>query len=654
MKKVKEPKPDSLLLKYSMLKELMDHVPDVIYFKDRQGHLIMVNRAHARGLGLKPEEVVGKTDFDIFGKERAEAMAKDDELVIKTGKPIIDKIERATRPDGVDNYVSTTKIPRYNHKGEIIGLIGITRDITHRMQLKMILEEKELVERKLQILEYTNKVKSDFISVVSHELRTPLAIIKDAAMLMLDNIAGPVNNNQRKLLTRIRNRIEHLRNMINNLLDISRIEKGRLKINYSLVNLNSIIRESADYFRRLAQSKAVTLKYRLPKKNIELFVDAEKINQVIFNLLSNAIKFTEEGGKITVGVMVFDTRVRIEVIDTGTGISSDNLQNIFQRFVQAPQANSTEKKGLGLGLYIAKDLIERHGGEIWAESELGIGSKFYFTLPWFYITDVFSKNMRDNVNKLLDKDVSLFLVDLDIINYGQFIRKINIGNRSLAANLKSVITAAGNDFYHRIKHQQLPFFVDSRGGEFFILFSEVEKKDVSALCGLLKRRINAYFLKQCKKEAVFIDHDNHPLSDNKYTDSADPSRPKFFIKKIFIGQEIRCSHRINYTTRIDIIAAGGKKNTFQTLNISEGGACVLSKKPFKTDSPVNVALNLGRGRGLIQIKAKVAWIKEEYSPDKRNTYTLGLEFIKLKDKDKKMLASLIKFITQDKKDKSLA
>nr|MBP7088974.1 PAS domain-containing protein [Candidatus Omnitrophota bacterium] len=114
--------------KYKLLSDLMGYVPDVIYFKDCKGRLIMVNKAHAQGLGLEPEEVVGKTDFDFFPAERAKKMAKDDMYVIKTGKPIIDKIERATRADGVDNYVSTTKIPRYDNKGRIIGLIGITRD----------------------------------------------------------------------------------------------------------------------------------------------------------------------------------------------------------------------------------------------------------------------------------------------------------------------------------------------------------------------------------------------------------------------------------------------------------------------------------------------------------------------------------------------
>src|SRR3989338_6581747 len=121
------PTPSHLLL------DFFHHTPDVVYFKDKKGRLILVNEAHALGLGLKPAQVVGKTDFDIFSHDRAARMAEDDQHVMKTGKPIIDKVERATRPDGIDNYVSTTKIPRYDARGRVVGLMGITRDVTKRV-----------------------------------------------------------------------------------------------------------------------------------------------------------------------------------------------------------------------------------------------------------------------------------------------------------------------------------------------------------------------------------------------------------------------------------------------------------------------------------------------------------------------------------------
>ena len=135
------------LKNYNLLEYFMKHVPDVIYFKDKKCRFILVNQAHANSTGLKPEAIIGKTDFDIFPRERANRMFKDDLHVLNTGRPIIDKIERATRPDGIDNYVSTTKIPIYGEKGRIIGLLGITRDITRRVQIENVRKENESISK---------------------------------------------------------------------------------------------------------------------------------------------------------------------------------------------------------------------------------------------------------------------------------------------------------------------------------------------------------------------------------------------------------------------------------------------------------------------------------------------------------------------------
>ena len=150
---------------------------DEVNFQSKvRKRFVMVNHAHAKGLGVKPEALVGKTDFDLFQKSRAMKMVQDDAQVMDTGKPIIDKVERATRPDGVDNYVSTTKIPRYDDKGKVVGLIGITRDITRRMQFERLRKDKLSIEKKLEVLEELSAMKSEFISTVSHELRTRLPV----------------------------------------------------------------------------------------------------------------------------------------------------------------------------------------------------------------------------------------------------------------------------------------------------------------------------------------------------------------------------------------------------------------------------------------------------------------------------------------------
>ena len=234
------------LRQYQMLKSFVDNIPDVIYFKDTKGRLVFVNQAHAQGLGLNPQQVIGKTDYDIFSSARAERMAKDDQYVIKTGKPIIDKIERATRADRVDNYVSTTKIPWRDEKGKIIGLMGVTRDVTKRMRFEHLKEEKFQVQKKLEVLEDLNKTKSEFVSLVSHELRTPLAIISQLLSLIFDETAGPITDQQREILVRTKNNLDRLKSIIDKLLDISLVERRRLKLRYSLVNINDLLQESED------------------------------------------------------------------------------------------------------------------------------------------------------------------------------------------------------------------------------------------------------------------------------------------------------------------------------------------------------------------------------------------------------------------------
>ncbi|MFH1442227.1 MAG: PAS domain-containing sensor histidine kinase [Candidatus Omnitrophota bacterium] len=366
---------------HRLFEDLMKYTTDVIYFKDKTGKLIMVNEAHAKGLGLVPEKVIGKTDFDIFERPRAEKMSKDDEYVIKTGKPIIDKIERATRPDGEDNYVSTTKIPRYDKNGKIIGLIGITRDITQRKQIEILKEGKKAIEKKLEILQELGRLKSEFVAVVSHELRTPLAIVREAVALISEELVGDINQEQKKLLNSAVINVVRLQKMIDDLLDISRIERGVYKLFKTVVDIVDLIKETSQFYLKQAQAKGIELEYLLPENKIPLVIDKEKINQVLTNIINNAIKFTEAGGRITVKAEADDAGIKLEVSDTGIGIAKQDLPKLFNKFVQISDSQDIKIKGLGLGLSIAKEIISRHGGNIGVFSTRGIGSKFYFTLP---------------------------------------------------------------------------------------------------------------------------------------------------------------------------------------------------------------------------------------------------------------------------------
>lgn len=630
--------------KYKLLCDLMEHTPDVIYFKDLKGRLILVNHAHARGLGLKPNGVVGKTDFDIFPRERAQKMREDDLRVIRSGKPIIDKVERATRADGVDNYVSTTKIPRYDSKGEVIGLIGITRDITQRMQVSRLQEERLHIEKKLEALEELNKVKSEFISTVSHELRTPLSIIKQLVVLILSGVTGAVNPKQKEVLTKANNNIERLTNIIEELLDISRIETGKLKLHYSLVNLADLLKDSQEYFKKLAGEKNITLSYDLPRREINVFIDAERIFQVILNLINNAVKFTEASGKIQVELKVVETKVRIGIIDTGIGISKRDLPKIFDKFVQAVRMPTAEMKGIGLGLSIAKSLVERHGGEIWAESKLGVGSKFYFTLPRFYTVSLLEEGLRKRINELLAKGKPIYLINLLIINYEDFKKRANLGAARLFKDLEGVIDAALKRFCRQDKNHDRIILIDRQVGECSIIVPDISERKAYLLCRLLREKAKEYFVKN-KMEYVFIASGMLPYPSGVALPAPSPQAPpdlKLNIKDIYIGQELRRFKRIAYKTAIEITLPNGKKEAAHTFDISQGGACFVGDRQLKTDSRIRVKIDL-KGK-IFSASGRIAWLKKmEHLPQEPGSkYKIGIEFLALKGKDKRLLLNFLK------------
>lgn len=642
-----ENKYKELEYKYKLLSDLMDRVPDVIYFKDLKGRLIMVNQAHAKGLGLKPEDVVGKTDFDIFPKERAEKMAKDDRYVITTGKTIIDKVERATRADGIDNYVSTTKIPRYNGRGKIVGLIGITRDITSRMQFEHLREEKIRIAKKLETLEELNKLESEFLSVVSHELRTPLAIIKDVIMLLIDEIAGPVAHKQKELLMKAKNNIARLNHIIEELLDISRIESGKIKMHYSLINLNDLLMDSSAFFKKLAEEKGIDLEYNLPRPQINIFIDAGRINQVSTNLINNAIKFTEQNGKIKVEVKILETKVRVGVIDTGMGIAKQDLPKIFHKFVQLTNESQAERKGVGLGLSIAKELVEKDGGEIWVESELGVGSKFYFTLPRFYTDKVLSKDIRDKINNLLERNLPVYLINLLIVNYTEFKRRLNIEPKKLFEDLRGIIEATSKKFCYAGRKELQIILKDYEKGECGIIFPKAKEEGATKFCNLVKGRISKYFAKN-RLENVFINlgvlsypSKFHPITTQQLLANVS-------IKKICIGSDIRRFPRIHYRIDIAVLLPENKVESCRTLDISEGGVCFENGCRLKTDAQIQIKLKFPKEKEPVYIRARVAWIKTIEGVSENginNKYRLGLEFINLKNRDKKIISKFIKSIS---------
>lgn len=630
--------------RYKLLHDLMEHSPDVIYFKDKEGRLLMVNEAHAQGLGLMPEEVIGKTDYDIHPKERAAKMMADDLCVMNTGKPIIDKVERGTRTDGVDNYVSTTKIPRYDKDGNIIGLIGISRDITHRMRLERLQHEKIRIEKKLETQKDLNRMKSEFVSIVSHELRTPLAIIKEALDLVLEGLPGGLNDHQKKLLSTAKSSASRLNSLIEDLLDLSRIERGTLRLRYSLVDLNEVINEHTDFFKKQADEKGIILNYIMPREHMNIFVDPERITQIISNLITNAIKYTEQGGNISVDVKTLEDKMRIGVLDTGIGISPEDLPKLFRKFVQVSHTGAAEKKGVGLGLSITRELVEKHGGDIWVESKPGVGSKFYFTLPKFYTASALNDDMRDEINILLNRDIPIYLINILIINYREFKRRFRDKSLQLFKDLDTIINTTSKEHLKSDKEKMQIVLKDTKNGECGIVLPEATEKKAATMCNALKEKIERYFLKH-KIEDIFVNLGvfSHPQKLRRpYTTKQ--LFANLNIKKIFIGSNTRQFDRVRYNIDIELFLPKEKRETSSTVDISEGGVCFVSRHYLETDAKIDIKLAFPKKKP-IYTKGRIAWVRPMGDPSQTATdrkYKVGLEFLSIKSRDRKTITQLIK------------
>ncbi|OHB69305.1 MAG: hypothetical protein A2W17_08500 [Planctomycetes bacterium RBG_16_41_13] len=248
-------------------------------------------------------------------------------------------------------------------------------------------------------LEQLDTMKSDFISNISHNLKTPLTAIKEANELMLDKIAGQISFEQMKLLNIIKGNTLRLILMINDLLDISRIEAGLMRYNFQPAQIRDVISESIEDVRFLAEKKGIFIQYKDDSLVPHVLLDRGKIAQVMDNLLSNSIKFTPAGGVITIKAFVLDASMlsplfvqqsklnniqsflQISISDTGIGIPKEYQNSIFDKFQQVVNKRESGIKGTGLGLFIAKHIVEDHGGNIWLESNCGSGSTFHFTLP---------------------------------------------------------------------------------------------------------------------------------------------------------------------------------------------------------------------------------------------------------------------------------
>jgi len=324
---------------------------------DNQGKILMMNPAAEKILGKEGEDKKGASITGNLGEEQLISLVKRGPGLDQEQK----EIELASQVDSTKKVIRASSAVIENEDGQTVGMVSVLTDVTKQRELE--------------------QMKKDFISNVSHELRTPLVTIQKALAIVVDKANGPLTATQQKFVDiAIRNQ-GNLSSLIDDLLDIHKIESGKMRVNLQPNRVEEVIVATCENLGPWAASKNIKIEHRSEKDLPEVKMDPKRIGQVLTNLIGNAIKFTPSGGKITASAARLPAYIEVKVTDSGVGISKEDIPKVFGKFQQVGDRSVSDIGGSGLGLSIAKEIVELHNGKIWVESEAGKGTTFAFTLP---------------------------------------------------------------------------------------------------------------------------------------------------------------------------------------------------------------------------------------------------------------------------------
>jgi len=399
---------------------------NTILSTDLDGKITYVNEAFVRTSGYRKEEALGQNPRFLKSGHQAPEIYTELWDAITQGNPWEGDFKNI-RKDGTFYWEHALITPILNNKNEIIEYVAIKEDITKQKEIQeSILKAKKDLEKKNKELEKLDQLKSDFVSIVSHELRTPLAISTEGINLVVDGIVGSISEQQKELLITSRDNLKRLNLIINDLLDMQKIESGKISLNKGLVDFKALVKSLADDYKKVLSTKKQIINVSMPKSDILLYIDPNKIIQVITNLLNNANKFTPEGGRIDITLAMKKKEVLCSVKDSGVGISQENMKKLFRKFQQFARTDGPGLKGTELGLSIAKSLVEIHEGKIWAESQPTEGTTFNFTLPNYKnIKRNFDMKMDNIIQNTIFKKRQTCFIALHLSNYDELRKKFD-------------------------------------------------------------------------------------------------------------------------------------------------------------------------------------------------------------------------------------
>ncbi|MEW5945330.1 MAG: ATP-binding protein [bacterium] len=371
---------------HSRLNEaVIESIASGVVVVDTDGTITQINRAVETNSRVSRSAAVGKPFWDVFPGWEGEDLRRLMRRVMDEGAVYVNERAHVPAADGGEPLVINVNIqPIRDAALKTAGALVVIDYLSD----KVLLEEHLL--RVNEELQRANKVKTEFLSMVSHELRTPLTLIKMYTSMMADRKLGALTPKQEKALSVMGRRCENLNDMINDLLDLSRIETGQMEMEFGKTRLAPIISATIEAFEPAIAEKELSLHVEIEDDLPPVFADPDKLSRALGNLIENAVKFTDEKGAVTVTGKRMRTEetpggdyALVSVSDTGTGIPASEFSKIFQKFYQVDGSDTRKHGGSGLGLSIVREIVELHGGSVWLESEPGKGSTFYLTVPFF-------------------------------------------------------------------------------------------------------------------------------------------------------------------------------------------------------------------------------------------------------------------------------
>ena len=378
----------------SRFRELLEAAPDAIIEVDRSGQIVLLNRVTEKLFGYSREQLLGKpVEFlipqdlrthhvhnreDYWSKPQTRPMGSGLSLYGQRQDGSRFPVEISLSPVQSEDGFRVTAIIRDISERKLAEekIQAIQQNYTHELAAK----NQELADRNHEV-ERANRLKSEFLAGMSHELRTPLHTIIGFSELLSEELEGPLNDKQKRFVNHIHKDSLHLLELINDVLDLSKIEAGKVALRPELFDIRQPLDEILSSINPQAAAKSIVIETAVATER-ELNADRVRVRQILFNLLSNAVKFTPEGGRIRVDASEREECIEISVTDTGIGIAPEEHATVFDKFYQVGHTTKGVREGTGLGLAITQRLVEEHGGKIWLESELGKGSKFTFTIPF--------------------------------------------------------------------------------------------------------------------------------------------------------------------------------------------------------------------------------------------------------------------------------